>query len=245
MHYKICGQGPLLIYIPGLDGTGELFYRQSAELAQHFTVLTYQLRTAGCFTYSDLIDDIADLITKLNFSAATLCGESFGGTLALQFALTYLHQVERLVIINSFPYFRNRALLIAGRTLLEFMPHELLNWSRWIAVHLRLIAEDLPPESRKQFMEITARIPKLTIMRRLELIAEHDVRAQLSLINRPTLFIASTNDRLQNSLREAEQMAACMPNAKVSPLPGMGHVVLPLPNCSLQRLFAQADFLPS
>ena len=30
--------GPLLIYFPGMDGTGELFYRQGEKLKDFFTI---------------------------------------------------------------------------------------------------------------------------------------------------------------------------------------------------------------
>src|SRR5215212_8674968 len=104
MEYNICGRGPFLFFLPGLDGTGELFYRQIPELSRDFTVVNFGLRTEGAFTYEDLIDDISGLIEKLGCGKVTLCGESFGGTLALQFAAARPEMVERLIIINSFPY---------------------------------------------------------------------------------------------------------------------------------------------
>ena len=120
MQFKIFGEGPRLLYLPGLDGTGELFYRQAPELARDFTVATFPLRDRGQFTYQHLIEDLLIIINELGNSPVTLCGESFGGTLALQFALAQPKLVERLIIINSFPYFRNRALLAAGTAWIAF-----------------------------------------------------------------------------------------------------------------------------
>ncbi len=244
MQYNTCGQGPLFPYIPGLDGTGELFYRQIPELARDFTVVTFGLRAEGDFTYEDLVEDLAALIGRLGCQSAMLCGESFGGTFALQFALSRPKLVDRLVIINSFPYFRNRALLAAGRILLEFIPFELLHLSRYVAATLGLIAENLKEEDRKKFIAVTSRVPKLAIARRMALVAKHDVRAKLGLIHAPTLLIASSRDRLQNSVVEAELMASLMPSAKIRVVEGMGHIILPSPSCSLCALFAEAGFLP-
>ena len=38
------GEGPPLLYVPGLDGTGLLFYRQTRVLSHRFRVITYRLR---------------------------------------------------------------------------------------------------------------------------------------------------------------------------------------------------------
>lgn len=243
MHFKMRGQGPPLLFLPGLDGTGELFYRQADELVAHFTVVTAALRDQGEFTYQDLIDDIARLITKLERGPVVLCGESFGGTLALQFTLAHPELVARLVVINSFPYFGNRPLLRLGQLLLEFTPYELIHWGRAIAANLRLLAEDLPSEDRKKFIAFTSTLPKFAIMRRMALVAEHDVRARLTEIKTPTLFIASRRDRLQDSVAEARYMSSRIEGAKVAILEGMGHIPLPSPACSLLKIFRKAAFM--
>lgn len=244
MQYQISGKGPVLIFIPGLDGTGALFYRQEPELIKHFTVVTCSLRDSGNFTYKDLLEDLANLILKLGKEPVTLCGESFGGTILLQFALAYPNLLEKLVIINSFPYFRNRALFITGRLLLEFTPYELIQLSRMAAVHLGLLAEDMAVEEREKFISITRKIPKLAVARRMDLIRGYDIRDRLSKINTQTLFIAGRQDRLQNSVLEAEFMASQMSNAKVKVLENMGHIPLPSPKCSLLEIFTETDFLP-
>src|SRR2546422_3726079 len=102
------GFGNTLLYIAGLDGTGELFFKQSRELAHSYRVVTFRLRDGNTFTYDDLTADIADLIQGLGSQRLTILGESFGGTIALTFALRYPKMVERLIIVNSFPRFRGR-----------------------------------------------------------------------------------------------------------------------------------------
>lgn len=244
MQYKVYGQGPLLIFLPGLDGTGELFYRQIPELSRHFQVVTASLRTEGDFTYGDLVGDIENAIKELNYDRAFICGESFGGSLALQFASARPEMVERLTIINSFPYFRNRLLLTAGRVLLEFTPIEFLSLGRRAAVSLGLIAESLTREDLDKFVAITTKVPKLAIARRMNLVAKHDVRGKLPDIQTRTLLIATQKDRLQNSVAEAEFMASKMPNARVRVVKGMGHIFLPSPDFSLSSVFEEEGFLP-
>jgi pimeloyl-ACP methyl ester carboxylesterase len=244
MKYKISGQGPVLIFIPGLDGRGELFYHQENFLNKHFTVVTCSLREEGNFTYKDLIEDLRILILKLDRGKVCLCGESFGGTISLQFALAYPEFLEKLVIINSFPYFRNRMLFITGRLLLEFTPYEFLQWGRIGAVHLGLLAENLDVNEKENFINVTTKIPKLAVARRMDLIRGYDIRDKISKITTETLFIAGHEDRLQNSVLEAEFMASRMVNSKIKVLKNMGHIPLPSSKCSLLEIFKEMDFLP-
>ena len=83
------GPGPLLVYIAGLDGTGELFYKQAPALARFYRVVTFRLREEGRFTYDDLTEDVAAVIRNAGESRATVVGESFGGTIAMQFAIRF------------------------------------------------------------------------------------------------------------------------------------------------------------
>jgi len=107
-RYHVEGSGPLLVYVCGLDGTGELFFKQAAWLTDSFRVVTFRQRDDGDFSYEDLADDVAAIIRDTGEQRATLVAESFGGGVALVFALRYPQMVERLVIVNSFPRYRQR-----------------------------------------------------------------------------------------------------------------------------------------
>src|SRR2546423_3753754 len=107
-QYRMEGSGPLLVYVCGLDGTGELFFKQAAQLSQSFRIVTFRQRDEGDFSYEDLAADVAAIIRDIGEPCATLVAESFGGGVALVFALSYPEMVERLVIVNSFPRYRER-----------------------------------------------------------------------------------------------------------------------------------------
>src|SRR5579862_150730 len=117
LTYNLTGAGPLLIAIPGLDGTGELFYKQQPLLARSYRVAALRLREGAKFTYDDLARDVAQVIIEQGGERAVILGESFGGTVALWFALEYPKLVERLVIVNSFPRFRGRLRMQLARLL--------------------------------------------------------------------------------------------------------------------------------
>ena len=57
------GNGPAIVLVPGLDGTGALFYRQTPILARSYRVATYALRDSAA-TYEELHDDLALVIDQ-------------------------------------------------------------------------------------------------------------------------------------------------------------------------------------
>src|SRR5215208_2541650 len=116
------GSGPLLVYIAGLDGTGQLLFKQLPFLSHSYRVITYRSRDDNQFTYDDLADDVRDIIRSLGEEHATILGESFGGTVALTFALRHPGMVERLVVVNSFPRFRKRIRIRLAARLASLLP---------------------------------------------------------------------------------------------------------------------------
>ena len=73
----------LLIYLPGGDGTGQLFYRQLAGLEQNFDIRCLEIPADHLTGWSPLIEQVVDLVkaelAQGKRPAVYLCGESFGG----------------------------------------------------------------------------------------------------------------------------------------------------------------------
>ena len=223
LHYRVEGSGPLLIYVAGLDGTGLLFFKQAPRLAGTYRVVTFRSRDHGRFTYDDLTDDLAAIIRDLGEQQATILGESFGGTVALNFALRYPHMVERLIVINSFPRFRKRLTIKLGRMLATGLLFRLLWPVRRGACIVGLLVDRVSREDRRLFWRAIRTVGVEAYARRLQLIAELNIEPRLSEIQTPTLFIAGDRDLLISSVKEARAMAARMPNARVQVIKGAGH----------------------
>jgi pimeloyl-ACP methyl ester carboxylesterase len=216
----------LLIYVPGLDGTGQLFFKQAPLLARSHRVVTFRSREHGRFTYEDLADDLAAIIQDLREERATILGESFGGTVALNFALRHPRMVERLVVINSFPRFRKRFNVRLAVKLASGLPFRLLLPVRRAANVLGLLADGVSREDRRLFWEAIRTVNVEAYARRVQLIADLDIENRLSEIQAPTTLIASDRDLLIPSVKEALAMAARMQSAKVKIIKGAGHVCL-------------------
>jgi 3-oxoadipate enol-lactonase len=240
-HYQIEGSGPLLIFVPGLDGTGQLFFRQGPRLAVSHRVVTFRSRDHGQFTYEDLTDDLAAIIRKLGDQRATIVGESFGGTVALWFALRYPQMVKQLVVINSFPCFRKRLTIELGVRLATGVPFRLLWPVRRAGNILGLLVDAVNRDDRKRFWNAIRTVSGEAYARRLQLIEELDIEDRLCEIQAPTLFIAGDRDLLVPSVKEARAMAEQMPDARVRVIKGAGHACLMGGLVRLDELLAEDD----
>ena len=237
-QYRVEGSGPLLLYIAGLDGTGQLFFKQAPSLTRSYRVVTFRSRDHGQFSYEDLSDDLAAIIRDLGQEQATILGESFGGTVALSFALRYPKMVNRLVVINSFPRFRKRFTIRLGAKLASGLPFQLLWPMRRAANTLGLLVDGVSREDRRLFWKATRTVSAEAYARRLQLIAELNIEDRLSEIQAPTLFIAGERDLLIPSVKEAQAMAARMPTATIKVIRGAGHACLMGSRVNLAELLA-------
>jgi len=226
MNYRVQGAGPLLVVLPGLDGTGDLFFKQAPGLAARYRLALVRFPDEGGFTYKDLADDVAGIIRESAQQRAIVIGESFGGTVALWFALLYPELVERLVIVNSFPRFRNRALLGIGLMLSRRTPKGFVWAMRSTGNSIGMRLDGVGRQDRRRFFDAVRTTRPEGYTRRLELLWDLDVADRVSEIAAPTLFIAGGRDLLLPSAKEAAAMAARMPNATVRVVPGAGHACL-------------------
>jgi pimeloyl-ACP methyl ester carboxylesterase len=225
-RYRVNGKGPLLVYIAGLDGTGELFFKQAPSLASSYRVMTFRSRDAGRFTYEDLADDVALFIRDAGAERATIVAESFGGGVALTFALRYPAMVERLIIVNSFARFHARAKIRLGILFASVLPFWLTSVVRKTANEAGLRADGVRPEDRDRFFQAIRTVKREGYKQRLKLVADLNLENRLADIHAPTLFIAGQKDLLVPSAREARSMSARMRNAQVRIIPRAGHACL-------------------
>ncbi|MEO0853000.1 MAG: alpha/beta fold hydrolase, partial [Cyanobacteria bacterium J06648_11] len=87
-----------LLYLPGMDATGKLFYRQRPALSSHFDVTCVSLPPTGALLSWNEMLDVA--IARMPARPFVVCGESFGGCWALALAATYPHRLAGLTLIN-------------------------------------------------------------------------------------------------------------------------------------------------
>jgi pimeloyl-ACP methyl ester carboxylesterase len=226
LQYFKSGSGPLLVYVPGMEGSGRLFYKQEPSLAEKYTVVALPSRFNSPFTYEDLVGDVLNVLLQEQAEKATIVGESFGGTVALQFALAHQDRVERLVLVNTFPYFRERMRLILGLLLLPLTFIKLGNAVREFFYRTAMGFEGIAKEDVNRLLQSSFIHGYATSRQRMQLIRNLDVRERLAEIKIPVTIIAAGQDKLVPSIKEARFMASIMPNAHVIELPRHGHTPL-------------------
>jgi len=226
MQYFKSGSGPLLIYLPGMEGTGKLFYRQEPSLGRAYTVVSLPSRSVAPFDYEQLKDDVLSVLEMEHAEKATIVAESFGGTVALQFALFHQNRIERLVLINTFPYFRRRFRLFFGSLLLPLTFFKLGNTVREFFYQTAMGMEGISREDINRLQECSFSHGYQTSRQRMLLIKNFDVRKRLQEITVPVTIIASGRDKLIPSIREARFMASRLTDARIIQLPEHGHTPL-------------------
>lgn len=238
---RIEGAGPPLVLVPGMDGTGELFYRQVPLLARAYRVARYTLRD-DAESMDVLVDDLAEVVRAVSPGGepAVVVGESFGGAVALSFALARPDAVAALVVLNSFPRFLPQVWLRLAIVTLAAVPFP---WQAMTIVRrltaFRLHSRYTHRREIRRFLELTAATTRRAYLARLKILRRYDVRDHLPEIRVPTLFVASDRDHLVPAVAQARSMARRVAGAKVHVLEGHGHICLIAPNVDLAAILRE------
>jgi pimeloyl-ACP methyl ester carboxylesterase len=226
VEYRVEGSGPPFVYVCGIEGTGRLFYKQSEDLARDHTVVSFPLRGEGRYELPRLVEDLAWVLRETCDGArATVLGESFGGLLTMATALEHPELFERMILVNTFAHFSDRAKIHAGCLLFSLF-YAAMKAHRTRAARHVLFGPDVREEDRLRFREYTRVVPREGYLSRMRIIRDTDLRPRLGEIGVPALVVAGTADRLLDSLSAARLMAAELPRARLKILEGTGHVAL-------------------
>jgi pimeloyl-ACP methyl ester carboxylesterase len=221
-----------------MDGTGLLFYRQVPLIAPSYRVATYALRETAT-TMDVLVADLRRVIeTVSDARRAIVIGESFGGTLAMSFALAEPDYVSGLVVLNSFPHFAPQIRLHAAICAVAAMPWGAMGIVRRFTA-FRLHSRHTHPQEIQRFMELTSRAGRLGYLNRLKILTRYDIRGRLHELRPPTLFLAAEEDHLIPAVRQARYMAARVPGSVVRVLAGHGHNCLIAPDVNLGEILRE------
>jgi pimeloyl-ACP methyl ester carboxylesterase len=185
----------------------------------------------------DLVADLDAVVLQVaaNAERVTVVGESFGGALALNYALTRPERVARLVILNSFPHYGSRVRLRLAYHLLRAMPWRMMPLVRRLGAR-RLHSPRTEMEERQRFYTLMRAATREGYLSRLLMLREHDVRSRLAHLHVPTMFVASDQDHLLPSLEQARLMARMAPRATIRILQGHGHICLIAPDVDLSTI---------
>ncbi|SEP58456.1 Pimeloyl-ACP methyl ester carboxylesterase [Ectothiorhodospira magna] len=109
LHHKCLGEGPPLVLLHGLYGSGTNWQGQARSLAPHYRVLLPDLRNHGQSPHASPMDypsmaaDILALLDQENLQQPLLVGHSMGGKVAMTLAQQHPERVRALVVADIAP----------------------------------------------------------------------------------------------------------------------------------------------
>jgi pimeloyl-ACP methyl ester carboxylesterase len=221
IQYEVAGEGPALILTHGYSSTGEMWAGQIAPLAEHFKVITWDMRGHGRSDYPQdqtryseaaTVEDIAGLLDAVGAKDAIVGGLSLGGYMSLAFHATYPQRTRALLIIDTGPGYKNDQAregwnANAVRTAERYEASGLPDPAK-VSAEVRLArhrdATGLARAARGMLTQTTARVIE-----------------SLPHIKVPAVVIVGANDT--PFLVASDYMAAKIPGAKKAVIPDAGH----------------------
>lgn len=204
IHYEIYGQGEPLLFLNGIMMSTKSWAPFIEPISEHYQLILMDFIDQGQSGLSnreykhDLqVDLVYSLLNHLGIDQVNLFGISYGGEIALQFAIKHPEKLKTLILSNTCAE-TTYWLEEIGRSWIEAAPNPL-------AYYLTTIPIIYSPKffnERREWMENRKSVlldvfnPEfLDKMERLTLSSEgYDVRDQLDQIACPTLIMGATED---------------------------------------------------
>ncbi|BAY13027.1 alpha/beta fold hydrolase [Calothrix sp. NIES-2098] len=245
---RIQPEYPLFVYLPGMDGTGELLRSQTAGLERGFDVRCLAIPRQDLTTWEVLTKNVVDLIhaelEKSSQRPVYLCGESFGGCLAMKVAIQVPQLFKRIILINPASSFKLRPWL-NWASQLTYLVHPCLYEVGALGLLPFLASlQRMTRSDRQELLKSMRSVPPETVLWRLSLLREFDVdEEKLRRLTQPILLIAGLQDRLLPSVEEVRRLMKIFKNTQTVILPDSGHACLLESNTNLYEIMRDNDFL--
>lgn len=239
---------PLFVFLPGMDGTGQLLRSQTAGLEVAFDVRCLMIPPDDMTSWDVLSEQVINLIhaelEKNPHRPVYLCGESFGGCLAIKIAIASPQLFKRIVLVNSASSFHRRPWFDWASQLAYLVPSCLYQLGAVGLLPFLAALERILPENRQDLLKTMRSVPPQTVLWRLSLVRDFDVDdTQLHQLAQPVLLVVSAHDRLLPSMTEARRLAKTLPNATMVVLPNSGHACLLEADVNLYEIMQEHNFL--
>jgi len=236
LYYEVAGQGPALLLIHAGIADHRMWDQQLAVFAQQYRVIRYDLRSfgqsllpAGPFAF---YEDPAALLQHLGVKKTHVIGASFGGKIALDFALAYPAMIDSLLLVATTiggypPSEEIRRFGEEEETMLErgdFEGATELNLRMWVDGPLRT-PEQVNPYVRQrvhdmQYHAFTASTPEGVE----EIALDPPAALRLAELHRPTLVLVGDCD-VPHMLVLAHELTTHITRAQQVIVPGVAHMV--------------------
>ena len=109
LHYQVIGSGQPIVILHGLFGSLSNWNSIGKVLAQHYKVITVDLRNHGRsdwnndVSYLAMATDVAELIVDLQLEPPHIIGHSMGGKTAMVLSLHSPHLLRSMTVVDIAP----------------------------------------------------------------------------------------------------------------------------------------------
>lgn len=227
-------QLPLFVFLSGMDGSGQLLHRQLEGLGKQFDIRCLALPVDDLSGWDGLVEQAQRLISQARGQAPEqrhrpiyLCGESFGGCLALKLAAHTPELFQRLIVINPASSFSRLPWLYWGSSFASWLPTPLFHLSAVGLVPFLVETERVISPDRDALLRVMQAVTPQATAWRLQLLRHFRLNSiDLSQLKMPVLLVAGGCDRLLPSVQEIQTLARQLPRAQTHFLAKSGHACL-------------------
>jgi 3-oxoadipate enol-lactonase len=233
--YDTHGSGEPVLMINGIGAERAGWGMQVPAISREFTAITFDNRDVGetgpgrasqPYAMRRLADDAAGLLDALGIASAHIVGASMGGCIAQEFAVSYPQRTRSTTIICSWPQVDPWLDELWEQWEHLFRALGPVEWSRatwlWVFTHrayrdpglLDSLLAAAGSNPRNQTLEM--------YLRQSHAARTFDILDRLGGISAPTHVICGEED-IFTPRRYSETIAAAIPGAKLSVMPGVGH----------------------
>jgi pimeloyl-ACP methyl ester carboxylesterase len=226
------GQGEPIVILPGLAGGWRLVAPLAARLADRgFEAIICghrgdyaALGPAGRINrVADLACDLGHVIDSLRLERPTVLGISFGGAVALEWAVAYPHRLGSLVLHGADSRFEQNVGSMVTRHVLERFP--LPSNNLFLNQFFNILHGRKPePSPLVDFVvERCWETDQGVVAQRLRALESFDVTDRLDRIDVPTLVLGGSRDVVVPPKRQ-QTLARSIPGARFIGIEGAGHI---------------------
>jgi pimeloyl-ACP methyl ester carboxylesterase len=199
-------------------------------LAKSHRVISYQLRGEDdCFALrrhfdiQDLVNDLVEFLEWQCLERPAICGLSFGGVLALEFAARFPHRLRALAVQGTGARFeRGLVQRVAGVVLSRYpLPADNAFVNQFF--NLFFGGRQRPGPLREFVTQQCWQTDQSVMAHRFKLVEQFDIEKRLSRIRVPTLVLAGEKDLLV-SQRNLAALRDGIADVRQVCLPGCGHL---------------------
>jgi pimeloyl-ACP methyl ester carboxylesterase len=233
LAYHRAGAGPPLLLLHGGWSDGREWRRQLDSLSDEFDVIAWD--APGCGGSSDpvgavTIDDyagaVADLVDALGLDSVHLCGQSFGGGLALAVYRYHPRIVRSLVLVSAYAGWKGSLPPEEVAARLQRLRAELGRPpAEWIDGYLPgFFARPMPADVLAEVRAIMLDVRSAGTEAMLSAFADADLRDVLPTVAVPTLLLHGSAD-VRAPRPVADALHAAIRGSRLVVLPDVGHVI--------------------